>query len=408
VGALSHLRVLDLTRVLAGPWASQILGDLGADVIKIERPGQGDDTRAWGPPWIQDPGWGDVPLSAYFVGANRNKRSIAVDLATGEGQALVARLAARCDVVIENFKVGDLKKYGLDYESLRAANPAIVYASITGFGQSGPYAERPGYDLLVQAMGGLMSITGRPDAEDGGGPVKVGVAVADILTGLYATVGILAAISERDRSGLGQHVDVALLDVQVAALANQAMNYLATGSQPQRVGNAHPNIVPYQDFPTADGRVIVAVGNDGQFKRLCAALGSPEWAEDPRFRTNPARIASRDELVPMITERMRGKPSAHWLQVLEEESVLCGPINGMREVFSHPQVLHRGMKVPIPGSEAPDSAMLGSPLNMSRTGVEYRRAPPVLGAHTHEILSSVLGLPDSDIAALKDRQVIAT
>ncbi|MYN13917.1 CoA transferase [Pusillimonas sp. TS35] len=406
MGALTHLRVLDLTRVLAGPWASQILGDLGADIIKIERPGQGDDTRAWGPPWMDVPHQESMPQSAYFAGANRNKRSMAVDLSSQEGRQIVSQLAAESDVVIENFKVGDLKKYGLDYASLCEANPRIVYCSITGFGQSGPYAERPGYDLLIQAMGGLMSITGRPDEETGGGPLKVGVAVADILTGLYATVGILAALAERDRSGIGQHIDVSLLDVQVATLANQAMNYLATGEQPRRYGNAHPNIVPYQDFPTSDGYVVVAVGNDGQFARFCDALGAPEWADDPRFRTNTARLASRQVLISLISQRMRENPSSHWLRVLTDHAVLCGQVNELREVFDHPQVIHRKMKVPIPGCTETEAAMVGSPLHMSRTGVEYRRAPPTLGAHTHEVLSTVLGLNPETIDGLRQRGVI--
>jgi crotonobetainyl-CoA:carnitine CoA-transferase CaiB-like acyl-CoA transferase len=406
MGALSHLRILDLSRVLAGPWSSQILADLGADVIKVERPGQGDDTRAWGPPWLNDPLWGDVAQSAYFVGANRNKRSVAIDLATPEGRQLVVALAGQCDVVLENFKVGGLRAYGLDYESLHKLYPKLVYCSITGFGQSGPYASRPGYDFLIQGMGGLMSITGRPEGALGEGPMKVGVALTDILTGLYATVGILAALAHRDRTGQGQHIDVALLDVQVASLANQAMNYLASGKQPARLGNAHPNIVPYQDFETRDGYVIVTVGNDAQFRRFCATLGNPEWADDPRFVTNTARLASRDDLIALIGARMRKFDSAHWLEVLESQSVPCGPINGMAEVFTNPQVLHRKMKVTVPGASSDALVMVGSPLHLSETPVEYRCAPPGLGANTQEVLQGLLGLDESAMQELASQQII--
>lgn len=397
MGALSHLRVLDLSRVLAGPWASQVMADLGADVIKIERPGSGDDTRAWGPPWVSDPQWGEVPQSAYFVSANRNKRSVAIDLTDPEGQRIVAALAGKCDVLIENFKVGGLRAYGLDYQTLSRQHPGLVYCSITGFGQSGPYASRPGYDFLIQGMGGLMSITGRREGEAGAGPLKVGVALTDILTGLYATVGIQAALAHRDRTGEGQHVDVSLLDVQVACLANQAMNFLASGVQPQRLGNAHPNIVPYQDFATQDGHIIVTVGNDGQFRRLCEVLGMAAWADDPRFATNTARLASRDELIPLISAQIRKLPSAHWLQALEAQSVPCGPINGLAEVFSDPHVLHRGMKIPLPGGAEGGASMVGSPLNLSRTPVEYRTAPPALGAHTQEVLQAWLGAGETEL-----------
>jgi crotonobetainyl-CoA:carnitine CoA-transferase CaiB-like acyl-CoA transferase len=407
MGALSHLKVLDLSRVLAGPWASQILADLGADVIKIERPGAGDDTRAWGPPWVQDPQWGDVKQSAYFVSANRNKRSVAIDLTNVEGQKIVAALARQCDVVLENFKVGGLKAYGLNYESLAKINPRIVYCSITGFGQDGPYASRPGYDFLIQGMGGLMSITGRADGEPGAGPVKVGVALTDILTGLYATVGIQAALAHRDRTGEGQHVDVALLDVQVACLANQAMNFLASGKQPLRLGNAHPNIVPYQDFETSDGYIIVTVGNDAQFRRFCGAFGMPELANDPRFATNTARLASRDELIAIIGSQLRKLPSAHWLSTLEALSVPCGPINGMRDVFSDPHVLHRGMKIPLPNGVEGSTSILGSPLNLSKTPVEYRTAPPVLGADTQSVLRDVLMLGDSELSDLQSKGAFA-
>jgi len=397
MGALSHLKVLDLSRVLAGPWASQVMADLGADVIKIERPGSGDDTRAWGPPWVSDPQWGDVPQSAYFVSANRNKRSVAIDLTDPEGQRVVAALACKCDVLIENFKVGGLRAYGLDYEALSKAHPGLVYCSITGFGQTGPYSSRPGYDFLIQGMGGLMSITGRRDDEEGAGPVKVGVALTDILTGLYATVGIQAALAHKDRTGEGQHVDVSLLDVQVACLANQAMNFLASGKQPKRLGNAHPNIVPYQDFATEDGHIIITVGNDAQFRRLCEVLGMTCWADDDRFATNAARLASRDELIPLICAQIRKLPSAYWLERLEAQSVPCGPINELAEVFADPHVLSRGMKIPLPGSTQSGPSIVGSPLNLSRTPVEYRSAPPALGADTEDVLRELLGSGEMDI-----------
>lgn len=302
MGALSHLRVLDLSRVLAGPWSGQILADLGADVIKVERPGSGDDTRSWGPPFLKDAEGQNTSEAAYYLSANRNKRSVTIDFTRAEGQRLVRELAARSDIVLENFKVGGLTAYGLDYESLKAENPHLIYCSITGFGQTGPYASRAGYDFLIQGLGGLMSVTGRPDDETGAGPIKTGVALTDILTGLYATVAILAAVAHRERTGAGQHIDMALLDVQVACLANQAMNYLVTGTAPRRLGNAHPNIVPYQDFPTADGDIILAIGNDGQFRKFAEAAGRPEWAEDPRFAGNAQRVANRGVLVPLIRQ----------------------------------------------------------------------------------------------------------
>ncbi|OZI30072.1 CoA transferase [Bordetella genomosp. 10] len=408
MGALDHLRVLDLSRVLAGPWASQTLADLGADVIKIEKPGSGDDTRAWGPPWVEDAQWGEVPQSAYFVSANRNKRSVSVDIGHAEGQRIVAGLAARCDVVIENFKVGGLKAYGLDYGTLSRDHPGLVYCSITGFGQTGPYANRPGYDFLIQGMGGLMSITGRRDGEAGAGPLKVGVALTDILTGLYATVGIQAALAHRDRTGKGQHIDISLLDVQVACLANQAMNFLASGNQPPRLGNAHPNIVPYQDFPTRDGHIIVTVGNDAQFRRFADALGAPQWADDPRFSTNTARLSSRDALIPLIDARMRLKSTANWLEILEQASVPCGPINQLADVFTDPHVLHRGMKIPLPNGGGGSLDIVGSPLHMSETPVSYRSAPPILGAHTETVLAELLGYDRTRILALKNEGVVST
>jgi crotonobetainyl-CoA:carnitine CoA-transferase CaiB-like acyl-CoA transferase len=406
LGALSHLRVLDLSRVLAGPWSGQILGDLGAEVIKIEKPDAGDDTRSWGPPWVEDPQWGEDRQSAYFLGANRNKQSVAVDIGQQRGQDIVRSLAMHCDILIENFKVGGLRQYGLDYESLKAINPKLIYCSITGFGQTGPYAHRPGYDFLIQGMGGLMSITGRPDGEEGAGPLKVGVALTDILTGLYATVGILSALAHRERTGDGQHIDTALLDVQVACLANQAMNYLASGEQPPRLGNGHPNIVPYQDFPTSDGYLIVTVGNDGQFRRFCQALDHPEWGTDARFVTNSARLAHRKELIPLIRNALSRNTTAYWLGTLEAANVPCGPINDLAGVFADPQVQHRQMKVDLPGCVSGAASALASPLRMSATPVEYRSAPPRLGSHTCEVLQRVLDLSPAELESLVREGII--
>ena len=408
MGALSHLRVLDMSRVLAGPWASQILADLGAEVIKVERPDAGDDTRAWGPPWVEDPQWGDERQSAYFVGTNRNKKSVAVDISDLRGRELVQALASRCDVLIENFKVGGLRQYGLDYDSVRQANPGIVYCSITGFGQTGPYAQRPGYDFLIQGMGGLMSITGRPDGEAGEGPLKVGVALTDILTGLYATVGIQAALAHRDWTGEGQHIDASLLDVQVACLANQAMNFLASGRQPPRLGNGHPNIVPYQDFRTQDGHVIVTVGNDSQFARFCEALGHPEWAHDDRFSTNTARLAHRDTLIPLLQEAMLGRRTAEWLAELAARTVPCGPINDLAGVFADPHIQHRELRVNMGSGEDGHVPVVASPLRLSQTPVQYRSAPPRLGAHTSEVLESFLNVDTERLTALLADRVIST
>jgi crotonobetainyl-CoA:carnitine CoA-transferase CaiB-like acyl-CoA transferase len=390
VGALQGLKVLDLSRVLAGPWAGQLLGDLGADVVKVERPGAGDDTRVWGPPWVESKET-DERQAAYFQCANRNKRSVAIDLATPEGQAQVRALAAQADVVLENFKVGGLKGYGLDYESLKAVNPKLVYCSITGFGQTGPYAPRAGYDFLIQGMGGLMSLTGRPEADEGAGPQKVGVALVDIMTGLYATIAVLAALSHRDRSGVGQHIDLALLDVQVATLANQAANYLSSGTAPKRLGNAHPNIVPYQDFPTADGDMILAIGNDGQFARFCAIAGKPEWATDERFATNPARVANRGVLIPLMRQTTVMRTTAEWIAALEAEAVPCGPINRLDQVFADPQVQARGMKIDMQHDAFGNVPLVASPIRLSATPVQYRIAPPTLGEHTAEVLADWLG-----------------
>jgi crotonobetainyl-CoA:carnitine CoA-transferase CaiB-like acyl-CoA transferase len=387
--ALQGLKVLDLSRVLAGPWASQQLGDLGADVVKVERPGAGDDTRVWGPPWVQAKE-SDERQAAYFQCANRNKRSVAIDLATPEGQAQVRALAAKADVVLENFKVGGLKGYGLDYESLKAVNPRLVYCSITGFGQTGPYAPRAGYDFLIQGMGGLMSLTGRPDGDEGAGPQKVGVALVDIMTGLYATIAVLAALSHRDRTGEGQHIDLALLDVQVATLANQAANYLSSGVAPKRLGNAHPNIVPYQDFPTADGDMILAIGNDGQFARFCAIAGKPEWATNELFATNPARVANRAVLIPLMRQTTVMRTTVEWIAALEAEAVPCGPINRLDQVFADPQVQARGLRIEMPHPAFGTVPLVASPIRLSATPVQYRIAPPSLGEHTAEVLADWL------------------
>ena len=404
-GALSHLKVLDLSRILAGPWAGQLLADLGAETFKIERPGVGDDTRAWGPPFIRGAD-GEARAAAYFLCANRNKKSLAIDFTRPQGQALVCALAAQCDVLIENFKVGGLAAYGLDYESLRKLNPRLIYCSITGFGQTGPYAARPGYDFLIQGMGGLMSITGAGADEPGAGPQKVGVAVTDVMTGLYATVGILAALAHRERTGEGQHIDIALLDVQVAALANQAANYLVGGIAPGRMGNAHPNIVPYQDFPTADGQMIVAVGNDGQFARLCAELGCPELATDARFAANRDRVAHREDLAAELARRTVTHGTAHWIAALEPAGVPCGPINTIDQVFDNPQVRARGMEVSLPHGGGGMVPLVANPLRLSASPVRYDMAPPELGAHTRDVLRTALGMSAQDIEALADAGAI--
>ena len=405
-GALSHIRVLDLSRILAGPWASQILADLGADVIKVEKPGVGDDTRAWGPPFLKDAQGEDTALASYFLCANRNKRSITVDMALAEGQQLLRDLAAECDVVIENFKKDGLVRYGLDYASLKTVNPRLVYCSITGFGQDGPYAARAGYDFLIQGLGGLMSITGRPDGEAGEGPMKVGVALTDILTGLYAANAVQAALAWRERSGEGQYIDLALLDVQVACLANQAMNYLTSGRSPQRLGNAHPNIVPYQDFPTDDGYMILTVGNDGQFARFCEVAGHPELVADVRFTTNKARVRHRDTLIPLLNKITIRRTTAEWIADLEKVGVPCGPINTLAEVFADEHVLHRQLKVAMDHPVLGCVPQVASPIRLSETPIDYRNAPPTLGEHTDAVLSELLGLSTDDIARLREHKVL--
>ena len=390
MSALSGLRVLDLSRVLAGPWAGQMLADLGADVVKVERPGAGDDTRAWGPPYLRDADGRDTSEAAYFLSANRNKRSITIDFTQPAGQQQVRELVQRADVLIENFKVGGLAAYGLDYASLQALNPRLIYCSVTGFGQQGPYAKRAGYDFMIQAMGGLMSITGKADGEEGAGPVKVGVALTDILTGLYASNAILAALAERERSGLGQYIDLALLDVQIACLGNQALNYLTTGVPPKRLGNAHPNIVPYQDFPTADGDFILTVGNDGQFRKFCEVAGHPEWSADARFATNSARVANRAELVPLIRQVTVFRTTAEWIAALEQAGVPCGPINDLAQVFADPQVQARGTRIRMAHPLAGEVDLVANPIRLSRTPVDYRRPPPLLGEHNTEVLTDWL------------------
>ncbi len=406
-GALSHIRVLDLSRVLAGPWCTQTLADLGAEVIKVEKPGSGDDTRAWGPPWLKDAAGRDTEESAYYLSCNRGKKSVALDIAHPEGQRIVRALAAHCDVLVENFKVGGLAKYGLDWASLREVNPRLVYCSITGFGQDGPYAARPGYDLIVQGMGGLMSVTGERDEAPGGGPQKAGVAVADLFTGLYAAVAVLAALTFREKSGEGQHIDLALLDAQVAMLANQNMNYLTTGCAPGRTGNAHPNIVPYQTFATADGHLILAVGNDAQFRRFCELAGCPALAGDARFATNRTRVAHREALIPLIEPLLRSRRTEAWIEALEAVGVPCGPINRLNEVFDDPQVRHRGLRIDLPHPEAGSVPLVAGPIRLSACPADYA-APPLLGQHTEAVLGGLLGLAEDELARLRHDGVIGS
>jgi crotonobetainyl-CoA:carnitine CoA-transferase CaiB-like acyl-CoA transferase len=406
MGALSHIRVLDLSRVLAGPWAGQILADLGAEVIKVERPGKGDDTRAWGPPFLRDPQGENTSEAAYYLSANRNKQSVTIDFTLPEGQKLVRELAAKSDILIENFKAGGLAAYGLDYASLRAINPRLIYCSITGFGQTGPYSRRAGYDFMIQGLGGLMSLTGREESAEGAGPVKVGVALTDVLTGVYSSTAILAALAHREHGGQGQHIDMALLDVQVACLANQALNYLTTGVAPVRLGNAHPNIVPYQDFPTADGDFILTVGNDGQFRKFAEVAGEPQWADDPRFLTNKLRVAHRAELIPLIRQATVFKTTAQWVSELERVGVPCGPINDLAQVFSDPQVQARGLALSLPHALGGSVPQVASPIRLSETPVEYRSAPPLLGEHTDMVLETLLGLHAADIAGLREAGVL--
>ena len=415
-GALAGIRVLDLSRVLAGPWCTQVLADLGADVVKVERPGAGDDTRHWGPPFLKDAEGNDTTQASYFTACNRNKRSVTIDMATTQGQQLIRDMALQADVVVENFKVGGLKQYGLDHGSLRALNPRLIYCSVTGFGQDGPYAERAGYDLMVQAMTGLMSITGRADDAPGGGPLRVGVAVIDLFTGLYASNAILAALHARDNAatgtGQGQHIDMALLDVGMAVLANQASGFLATGESPGRMGNSHPSLVPYQDFPTADGNMLLAIGNDGQFARFCAAAGVPQWAQDARFATNTLRVRHRAELIPLMQDVTQSRTTADWITLLQDKAVPCGPVNTVAQAFDDAQVQARGLRVDLPrwkpgetGDGVATVATVASPLRLSAHPPVLRHAPPALGQHTDEVMKE-LGLDAARIRTLREAGIL--
>ncbi|WP_018697775.1 CaiB/BaiF CoA transferase family protein [Amorphus coralli] len=407
VGPLADLKVVDLTRILAGPSAAQLLGDLGADVVKIERPGKGDDTRGWGPPFVKDADGNDTRESAYFLCANRNKRSVAVDLASPEGQEIIHKLVADADIVLENFKAGHLARYRLDYTSLAAINPRLVYCSITGFGQTGPYSAFAGYDFMIQGMGGIMSLTGFPE-EEGGRPVKVGVGIADLMCGMYAVSGILSAIHVREKTGRGQHIDMALFDSQIAWLANQGLSYLTTGEVPGRLGNAHPTIVPYETFEASDGDFIIACGNDGQFRKLCRIADHEELADDPRFATNQDRIANRAELIPLLNAYTRKRPAADWIADLEQAGVPCGPIHTLDQVFSDPQAVHRGARITMPHSASGTGTvdLIGNPIKMSDTPVSYRHAPPQVGEHTREVLRDELGLSEEDFARLVEAGIV--
>jgi formyl-CoA transferase len=402
---LSHIRVLDLTRVLAGPWATQTLADLGAEVIKIERPGTGDDTRDWGPPWLKDRNGMDTHEAAYFLSVNRGKKSVTLDIASEDGRRIARELAAKCDVVVENYKVGGLAKYGLDYASLRADNPRIIYCSLTGFGQTGPAAQRPGYDFIFQAMGGLMSITGERDDEPGGGPQKVGIAVTDVLTGMYAALAVTAAITHRERTGEGQYIDTALYDTIIAFGANQILNYWCSGKIPRRWGNAHVNICPYEVFATSDSHIVLAIGNDSQFASFCRIADRPELPTDTRFRTNPDRVQNRRQLVPIIQGIVKTRSKRDWIARLEDAGVPCGPINDYQEVFEDPQVKARGMRIdmPHPHGSVPTVA---SPMRFSRTPVTYDLPPPVLGQHTREVLAGLLGMKGEEIEPLIKKRII--
>jgi len=404
--ALSHLKVLDLSRVLAGPWCTQMLADLGADVIKVERPGLGDDTRQWGPPFLKDAQGKDTDQASYFTACNRNKRSVTIDMAKPQGQQLIRQMAGQSDILVENFKVGGLQQYGLDYASLKAVNPRLIYCSVTGFGQDGPYAERAGYDLMIQAMSGMMSITGRSDAVPGGGPQRVGVALTDIFTGVYACSAILAAIEVRHRTGQGQYIDMALLDVGMAILGNQAAGFLNTGQVPQRQGNSHPSLAPYQDFQTLDGAMLLAIGNDGQFARFCEAAAHPEWAADPRFASNTLRVKNREALIPLMQAVTRTRSTAQWIALLEKKAVPCGPINDLGQAFDDAQVKARGLVVKQDLDSATSAqtavasiATVASPMRLTATPPVLRRAPPALGQHTDEVLAE-MGLDGAAIAAL--------
>ena len=403
-GPLAGLRVLDLSRILAGPWATQNLADLGADVIKVERPKGGDDTRSWGPPFFDADG---EPVSAYYMCANRGKHSVAIDMAAAEGQAFIKQLVAKSDILVENFKVDGLKKYGLDYASLAALNPGLIYCSITGFGQTGPYKNRPGYDLLIQGLGGLMSVTGEADHLPGGGPQRTGVAVADLFTGMYSAVAILGALHHRTKTGEGQHIDMSLLDTQVAMLANQGSNYLTSGNVPVRQGNSHPTIVPYQNFATKDGYMILAVGNDSQFTSFCKAVDMPGLAKDPRFTTNPQRVENREELVPIVAGIIVGRTTEEWVALLESNGVPGGPINDIEGVFADEHVAARGLQLSLARAEdGVEMPSVANPIRYSKTEIDYTNAPPILGGQTEDVLHRVLGLSGDDIAKVREKGVI--
>jgi crotonobetainyl-CoA:carnitine CoA-transferase CaiB-like acyl-CoA transferase len=405
-GPLSHIRVLDLSRVLAAPWTGQNLADLGAEVIKVERPGKGDDSRAFGPPWLKDRTGKDTAESAYFASANRGKKSIVVDLSKPEGQRIVRELAAKCDVLLENYKYGDLPRYGLGYDDLKKINPGLIYCSVTGFGHTGPYRERPGYDFMIQGMGGLMSITGERDDLPGGGPQRVGVPIVDMMTGMYASIAVCAALAHRAETGVGQHLDLALLDTQVAFLANQAMNYLATGEVPGRIGNAHPNIVPYQTFHTADGDIILACGNDNLFNKFCEVAGCIELVRDARFATNSKRVENREEITKLLNEVFRKRATHEWVEMLEAAGVPNGPINNLKQVFEEPQVIARGIRVDLEHPTAGTVPLVASPMRFSATPLEHKVPPPTLGQHTDEVLRDVLGMDAAAIAKLRETRVV--
>lgn len=402
---LSGIRVLDLSRILAGPWSTQVLADLGAEVIKVERPVTGDDTRAWGPPFLMGPGGTETTDSAYFASTNRGKKSITLDVASAEGQAIVRALAKKSDVFVENYKVGDMARYGLDYATLASENPRLVYCSVTGFGQDGPYSRRAGYDFMIQAMGGLMSVTGERDDLPGGGPQKCGVPIADLMTGMYASVAILAALRERESSGLGQHIDMALFDTQVSWLMNHNLNYLVSGTVPRRWGNAHPNLAPYQAFPTKDGNLILAIGNDGQFRKFCAIAGL-DIAGEARFVDNKSRLANRDALVEIIARAMKTRNTSEWMAALEKEGVPCGPINTIEQVFADPHVIHRGLRRDLPHTSTGTVPQVANPIRFSRTPIAYRHGPPILGEHTESILANDLGFDAGQIAELQRKGVV--
>jgi len=406
MGALNHLRVLDLSRVLAGPWCGQNLADLGADVIKVERPIVGDDTRQWGPPFLKNSEGQETTESAFYLAINRNKRSITLDISTEKGQEIIKKLVLESDIVLENYKVGQLKKYGLDYDSLKQIKKDLIFCSITGFGQTGPYAHRPGYDMVVQGMGGFMSVTGEKDELPGGGPQKAGVAIADLFTGMYATSAILAAVVHRDRTGEGQYIDLALLDVQIATMANVASNYLTSGHSPERWGNASPNIVPYQTFKAADGWMIVAAGNDSQFRHFVQTGEEEHLADNPLYATNPERIRHRETLIPLLQTMALKKTRSEWIEALDHANVPCGPINNFEEVFANEQVIARQIKMEMPHPTAGKVPLVRSPMRLSATPVVENRPPPLLGQHTSEVLKERLGLSDAEIQQLKDQGII--